>query len=194
MTSTARRARPDLPGTWQTGAGSILIPGPHALTMTKRNLLALLVPPALGIALPFQSPQLSSKTVLTLSAAKFMARAAGDYARSKNLTIALAILDDGGHLLYFERMDGVQIAGIDVAMRKAESALKYRRPGKALAERALKEPHVIVLPGAFPFEGGLPVVYNGAVIGSIGVTGATAQEDAEIAQAAIDSLIMALPK
>lgn len=162
--------------------------------MTKPNLLALFIPLALGSTLPAQTPTLSSKTVLTLSAAKFMANAAGNYLKSKNLTIALAILDDGGHLVHFERMDGVQIAGIDVAMRKVESALKYRRPSRAMAERAVKEPHVTALPGAFPFEGGLPVVYNGTVIGSIGVTGATAQEDAEVAQAAIDSLMKALTK
>lgn len=162
--------------------------------MTKPNLIALFFLPALGLTLPAQPPALSSKTVLTLSAAKFMANAAGDYAKSKNLTIAVAILDDGGHLIYFERMDGVQIAGIDIAMRKAESALKYRRPSKAMADRALKEPHVTALPGAFPFEGGLPVIYNGTVIGSIGVTGATAQEDAEVAQAALDSLLKALKR
>jgi uncharacterized protein GlcG (DUF336 family) len=162
--------------------------------MTKRNLFAMAITLSLSLAAPAQPPRLSTKTVLTLDAAKFMAKAAEDFAKSKNLNIALAILDDGGHLLYFERMDGVQLAGIDVAMRKAESALKYRRPGKMMAERVVKEPHVIVLPGAFPFEGGLPVEYGGAVIGSIGVTGATAQEDAQVAQAALDSLLKALRK
>jgi glc operon protein GlcG len=63
-----------------------------------------------------------------------------------------------------------------------------------MAERAVKEPHVIALPGAFPFEGGLPVVVDGSVIGSIGVTGATGPEDAQVAQAAIDSLLNALGK
>jgi uncharacterized protein GlcG (DUF336 family) len=149
---------------------------------------------ALSVAAAAQPPKLSTKPVLTLDAAKFMAKAAADSAKSRNLTIALAILDDGGHLLYFERMDGVQLAGIDVAMRKAESALKYRRPGKAMAERVIKEPHVIALPGAFPFEGGLPILHDGIVIGSIGVTGATAPEDAEVAQAAIDALQKALRK
>jgi uncharacterized protein GlcG (DUF336 family) len=162
--------------------------------MTKREFSASAILLALSLAAPAQTPRLATKTALTLDAAKYMAKAAEDFAKAKNLTIALAILDDGGHLLYFERMDGVQIAGIDVAMRKAESALKYRRPGKAMAERVVKEPHIIVLPGAFPFEGGLPVVYEGAVIGSIGVTGATAQEDAQVAQAAIDSLGKALGK
>lgn len=162
--------------------------------MTDRILLTLAIPLALNLAAFAQAPKLSTKTVLTLEAAKFMASAAQNFARSRNLTIAVAILDDGGHLIYFERMDGVQIAGIEIAMRKAESALKYKRPGKALAERVVKEPHVIALPGAFPFEGGLPVIHSGAVIGSIGVTGATAQEDAEAAQAAIDSLLKALQK
>jgi uncharacterized protein GlcG (DUF336 family) len=162
--------------------------------MRKGVMLPLAISLALTLAAPAQSPKLATKTALTLDAAKFMAKAAGDFAKSKNWNIAVAILDDGGHLLYFERNEQVQIAGIEVVMRKAESALKYRRPGKAVAERAVKEPHTITLPGSFPFEGGLPVVVDGAVIGSIGVTGATAPEDAQVAQAAIDALLKALGK
>lgn len=162
--------------------------------MTLRRLPTLAILLSFTIAAAAQPPMISTKPVLTLDAAKYLAKAAGDFAKSKKLTIAIAILDDGGHLLYFERMDGVQIAGIDIAMRKAESAIKYRRPGKAMADRAVKEPHVIALPGAFPFEGGLPITFKGAVIGSIGVTGATAAEDAEVAQAALEALLNALPK
>lgn len=151
---------------------------------------------SLGLVLPgaAQTPKLASKPVLTLDAAKFLARTAEDYGKANNWRLAIAILDDGGNLLYFQRGDGVQIAGIDLALRKAESALKYQRSGKVFAERVLKEPHAVALPGAFPFEGGLPVVHEGVVIGSIGVTGATAQQDAEAAQAALDALAKALKK
>lgn len=162
--------------------------------MSKHLLVLLGIFLALTLPAPAQSPRLATKTVLTLDAARFMAKAAVDFAASKNWNIALAILDDGGHLLYFERHHQVQLAGIDVVLRKAESALKYRRPGKVMAERAVKEPHSITLPGSFPFEGGLPVVIDGAVVGSIGVTGATAPEDAQVAQAAIDALLKALGK
>jgi len=141
-----------------------------------------------------QQPKLATKAVLTLDAARFLARTAEEFGKANQWKLAIAILDDGGNLLYFQRGDGVQIAGIDIAMRKAESALKYQRPGKAMAERAVKEPWVIALPGAFPFEGGLPITHEGVVIGSIGVTGATAQQDAQAAQAALDALAKALKK
>ena len=159
----------------------------------KQQLLRLAAAILLGLPpAAAQAPRLATRTVLTLDAAKFLAKTAEDFGRANNWKLAIAILDDGGNLLYFQRGDGVQIAGIEIAMRKAESALKYQRPGKALAERAVKEPHVIALPGAFPFEGGLPIVHQGAVIGSIGVTGATAQQDAQAAQAALDALDKAL--
>jgi uncharacterized protein GlcG (DUF336 family) len=79
-------------------------------------------------------------------------------------------------------------------MRKAESAAKFGRPGKAFTDRIPGEPHVMVLPGAFPFEGGLPIIHEGQVLGGIGVSGATAQQDAQIAQAALDAMARLLKK
>lgn len=132
--------------------------------------------------------QLAAKKVLTLEGAKTIAAAAEAFARKNNWTVAIAILDDGGHLVYFQRMDGVNIGAIEVSLRKAESAVKFKRPGKAFADRIPGQPQVMVIPGAFPFEGGLPIVIGGELIGGIGVSGAAASEDAQIAQAGIDAL------
>ncbi len=132
--------------------------------------------------------QLRTKKALTLEAARKIAAAAEQFAVKNKLSLAITILDDGGHLLYFQKMDGVQIASIEISARKAESALNFRRPSKAMADRALKEPHVIALPGAFPFEGGLPLAAGDDIIGAIGISGATSAEDAQAAQAGVDVL------
>jgi uncharacterized protein GlcG (DUF336 family) len=137
---------------------------------------------------PAAQPQLITKKALSLDAARTVAAAAEALARKNNWSVTLAILDDGGHLLYFQRMDGVNIGAIEVCLRKAESAVKFKRPGKAFADRIPGQPQVMVIPGAFPFEGGLPIVAGGEVIGGIGVSGATAEQDAMIAQAGLDAL------
>jgi uncharacterized protein GlcG (DUF336 family) len=117
-----------------------------------------------------------------------MAASAEEFAMKNGWKVAIAVLDDGGHLLYFQRMNGVSISAIEISMRKAESAAKFGRPGKAFTDRIAGEPHVMVLPGAFPFEGGLPIIHEGQVLGGIGVSGVTAQQDAQIAQAALDAM------
>jgi glc operon protein GlcG len=140
------------------------------------------------LAAPAAQPQLITKKALSLDAARTMAAAAEAFARKNNWSVTLAILDDGGHLLYFQRMDGVNIGAIEVGLRKAESAVKFKRAGKAFADRIPGQPQVMVIPGAFPFEGGLPIYAGAEVIGGIGVSGATAAQDAMIAQAGLDAL------
>ena len=144
------------------------------------------------LAAPAAPQKLAAKKVLTLEAAKTIAAAAEEFAVRNKWNVAMAILDDGGHLVYFQRMDGVQIAAIDVCLKKAESAVRYKRPGKAFADRMASQPQVMVLPGAFPFEGGLPIVIEGEVIGGIGVSGAASEQDVQIGQAGIDALVKAL--
>ncbi|MDP2996157.1 MAG: heme-binding protein [Bryobacterales bacterium] len=156
--------------------------------MNCRWLGKLCLALACALAAPEAQPQLITKKALSLDAARTMAAAAEAYARKNNWSVTLAILDDGGHLLYFQRMDGVNIGAIEVCLRKAESAVKFKRAGKAFADRIAGEPQVMVIPGAFPFEGGLPIVAGGEVIGGIGVSGATAAQDAMIAQAGVDAL------
>ena len=156
--------------------------------MNCRWLGKLCLALACTLATPAAQPQLITKKALSLDAARTIAAAAEAFAHKNNWSVTLAILDDGGHLLYFQRMDGVNIGAIEVCLRKAESAVKFKRPGKAFADRIAGEPQVMVIPGAFPFEGGLPIVVGGEVIGGIGVSGATAAQDASIAQAGLDAL------
>lgn len=129
---------------------------------------------------------LLTKKVLTLDAAKQIAAAAHEEARKNHWTMAICIVDDGAHLLYLERMDGTQIASVIVAQDKAATAVRFKRPTKALEEAVAGGRFVVMkLAGATPIEGGLPIVVDGEVIGGIGVSGATSPQDGQVAAAGL---------
>jgi uncharacterized protein GlcG (DUF336 family) len=138
-----------------------------------------------------KSPKLAllTKHTLTLEAAKQIATAAEKFARKKGWNVVIAIVDDGGHLIYLARMDGAQIGSIEVAQAKACTALAFKRPTKIWSE-ALKggRMQILGLPGATPIEGGLPLVVKGEFLGAIGVSGVTSEQDGEIAQAGLAAL------
>jgi uncharacterized protein GlcG (DUF336 family) len=144
---------------------------------------------ALTVATGTGSAQLAQKKALTLQAAKQLAAAAEKQAADAKLSMVIVILDDGGNLLYLERMDGTQIGSIKVAMQKANSAVAYKRPTKVFADAMAGGGNAILsLPGAMPIEGGIPLVVDGAVIGSIGASGGSSKEDGIVAKAGADAL------
>ena len=150
-------------------------------------LLALL---SAASALHADAQLLAERQALTLEAAKVIASAAEEEARSNEWTVVIAIVDAGGHLLYLQRMDGVQLASLEVAQQKARAAALYRRPTKAFSDLLAGGSEVPkILPGVIPLEGGLPIVVDEVVIGAIGVSGVRASEDAQIGQAGIDALM-----
>jgi glc operon protein GlcG len=130
--------------------------------------------------------QLATKQVLTLEAAKQIAAAAQQEARKNNWTMVIAIVDDGGHLIYLERMDGTQLASVIVAQEKAVCAILFKRPTKAL-EEAVAGGRIVVmkLAGSIPVEGGLPIVVDGQFVGGIGVSGGTSPQDGQVAAAGL---------
>ena len=99
-------------------------------------------------------------------------------------------MDDGGHLLYLQRLDNTQFGSIQVAIEKARAAIAFRRPTKVLEDN-INQGHLryLNLPGALPIEGGLPIVINGQFVGAIGVSGVRSNQDAQIAQAGITAFI-----
>jgi glc operon protein GlcG len=130
--------------------------------------------------------QLGTKRVMTLEAAKLIAAAAEEEARKNKWTMVIAIVDDGGHLIYLERMDGTQIASVMVAQEKAASAIRFKRPTKAL-EEAVAGGRIVVmkLAGAIPVEGGVPIVVDGEYVGAIGVSGGASPQDGQVAAAGL---------
>ena len=132
--------------------------------------------------------ELATQKVLTLEVAKEVAEAAERFAHQKNWKVNIAIYDASANLMYFQRMVGVQIGSIAVAMRKAESAALFKRPTKVFSDVVPNRPGLAMLPGAMAVEGGLPIVWQDELLGSIGVSGVTSEQDGMIAQAGIDAL------
>jgi glc operon protein GlcG len=155
---------------------------PHTRT-TLSILIALTFGAGAGTA------QLADKKALTLEAAKQIAAAAEKEAAGSKLTMVIAILDDGGNLIYLERMNETQIGSIEVAQQKAHSAVSFKRPTKVFEDAVVGGRNAILkLPGAIPVEGGLPLTVDGKIIGAIGCSGGTSQQDGVVAKAGVDAL------
>lgn len=119
---------------------------------------------------------------LTLAGCRAAMDAAIAEATERRLRVTIAILDAGGHLLHLSRMDGVHVGSSEVAVAKARSAVLHNKPTRIFSELyAGGLTGLPALPGVLPFEGGLPIVVDGDVIGSIGVSGATPDVDGAIA-------------
>ena len=128
------------------------------------------------------------KHVLDLESAKRVAAAAEQEAGKNGWNVAIAIVDDGGHLVYLQR-DNVQLGSIDVAINKARAALIFRRPTRFWQDMISGErPEYLAMPGILPVEGGLPLFYGNEVVGGIGVSGVKSNEDGIIARAGVDAL------
>ena len=128
---------------------------------------------------------------ITLEQAKKAMAAAQGEARKNNWNFSIAIVDNGGHMVLFERSDGAFFASADVARDKAWSAAAYRRAGKAFQDRIAKggeEIRILRLRGASPIDGGEPIVANGKVVGAIGVSGGAGEQDGQVAKAGVAAL------
>jgi len=127
-----------------------------------------------------------TKPVLTLEDAKLIAAAAEVEARANNWSVAIAVVDDGGHLLYLQRSHDTQFGSVETAMMKANAAAAFQRATKTSEDAVLSGRLIhLALPGVIPAEGGIPVLRNGAVIGGIGVSGVRSFQDGQIAQAGL---------
>jgi len=136
------------------------------------------------------APLVEDKKVLTLAGAKAAAAAAAAEARRHNAGGAIAIVDDGGNLLYLERLDGTFAAASNIAIGKARSAANFRRDTRVF-EDAIRNGRtsLIANPELLPLQGGVAILVDGKVVGGIGVAGATsAQEDEDIATLAAASI------
>jgi uncharacterized protein GlcG (DUF336 family) len=133
------------------------------------------------------------KKVLTLEAAKKIAAAAEGEAKKRGSTVVIVVVDDGGHLLLLERLDDTQVASVEVGIGKARTAAIFRRPSKVFEDQ-VRDGRVaaLALPGATPLQGGIPILFEGKVIGAIGVSGNTPQEDEDIAKVGAASAAAAI--
>ena len=126
---------------------------------------------------------------VNLDTAKKIAAAAGVEAKKNNWPVAIAIVDNHGVLVYYEMLDDTQTASAHVAVEKARTSAMFRRPTKVFEDGvAGGRVAILGLTGAMPIEGGIPIIAAGKVIGAIGVSGVTSQQDAQVARAGLDAL------
>ncbi len=131
-----------------------------------------------------------SKQILTLDEVRKIAAAAEAEARANNWAVTISVVDDGGHLMWLQRMDGVALISVEMAQAKARSAALGRRETKIYED--------MINNGRFSFlsapvlegmvEGGVPIIVNGQCLGAVGVSGVRSAEDVQIARAGVAAL------
>jgi glc operon protein GlcG len=126
---------------------------------------------------------------LSLEGARQMLSAAEAEARRNNWNVSISIVDAAGTQLLFQRMDGAGTMSTEIALSKARTAARMGRPTAMLQESvAAGNLAFLAIDGVMPIEGGIPVVVDGRVVAAIGVSGVTAQQDGQIAQAAVNAV------
>jgi len=128
---------------------------------------------------------------ITLEAARKTAALSVAEAAKNNWKMAIAIVDTAGDLVYFEKMDGTQVASVNIAQDKARSSVRFKRPTKAMQDVLAGGGagiRFLALQGAIPVEGGLPLIMDGKIVGAIGASGGTSDQDGLAAKAGADSI------
>jgi uncharacterized protein GlcG (DUF336 family) len=128
---------------------------------------------------------------INLENAKKVAAAAMAEVRKNNWTMAVAVVDTAGDLVYFEKMDDTQVASTVVCQDKARSAARFMRATKAFQDMLAaggEGVRVLRIKGAVPVEGGLPIAMGGKVVGAIGMSGGTSAQDGQCAKAGVDAV------
>jgi uncharacterized protein GlcG (DUF336 family) len=126
---------------------------------------------------------------ITLEGARKMMAAAEAEARKNNWNVVIAIVDAGANLILLQKLDGTQSASINIAIGKARTAVNFKRPSKAMEEMVTNgRLAFLTIEGLLPLQGGLPILWEGKVIGAVGVSGVKSAEDEQVARAAIDAL------
>jgi glc operon protein GlcG len=110
-------------------------------------------------------------------------------AKRNQWKVAIAIVDDGGHLLHFARMDGATPANAAIAVDKGRTAAMSRLTSGNWQERIKTRPEMLKMPGILPVQGGVPIMVDGTCVGGIGVSGVQSHEDEQICRAGIDALL-----
>jgi len=132
---------------------------------------------------------MNSKPVLTLEDAKRVAAAAAAEAQRNGWRVVIAVVDDGGHLLYLQRSHDVQFGSVETARRKAHAAVAFQRPTKVSEDAVLGGRLIhLALPGVIPAEGGIPLEIDGVIVGGLGISGVRSFQDGQIAAAGIAAL------
>lgn len=150
------------------------------------KLLLIICSGAVASAAPAQQSVTVYGAPVSLAQARQIVAAAERAARKRNFTMAFAVVEPGGQLVAFEKMDGTQYGSERIAQEKARTAAHFKRPTKAFSDAvAAGRTVVLSLPGVVAVEGGVPILRDGRIVGALGVSGGTSEQDGEIAAAAL---------
>jgi len=155
-------------------------------SLVKTIVALMFVPCALAGAVA----QMPNPYGISLENAKKAAMPALAEATKNNWSMAVAVVDPAGNLVYYEKMDNTQLGSANVAIDKARSAALFKRPTKAFQDALAaggEGLRILRLQGATPVEGGIPLVSEGKIVGAVGVSGATSAQDGQCAKAAADA-------
>jgi len=131
-------------------------------------------------------PQVPYGLSVSTESAKNAAAASIAEARKNNWKMAIAIVDTGGYLVYFEKMQDTQTGSVDLAIEKARTAALFRRPTKVFQDGVAaggEGLRLLRLTGAIPIDGGVPIIVDGKIIGAVGVSGGSGDQDGQVAKA-----------
>ena len=157
---------------------------PMSITRTLAALALAAV--SFGQAPLVPPPNVPYGISISPDAAKKVAASAIAEARKNNWAMAVAVVDTGGYLVYFERMPDTQLGSVEIAIEKAKSAALFRRPTKSFQDTLAAGGdglRMLRLTGAMPVEGGIPLIVDGKLIGAVGASGGSSDQDGKTAQA-----------
>ena len=151
-----------------------------------RTILAAAALAVLTVGASAQDKRPDYGTEINAASAKKIAAGVVAECQKNGWNVAVAVVDNHGFLVYFERMDNTQTASVDIAVGKAKAAATYRRPTRVFMETINKGgPATATLPGIFASPGGLPIMVDGKVTGGVGVSGVTGDQDEQCAKAGL---------
>ncbi len=151
-----------------------------------RTILACATLLALTIGASAQDKRPEYGTAITVTGAKKIAAGVVAECQKNGWNVAVAVVDNHGFLVYFERMDNTQMASVEIAVGKARAAATYRRPTRVFSDVINKGgPATATLPGVFASPGGLPIMVDGKVTGGVGASGVTGDQDEQCSKAGL---------
>src|SRR4051812_7498618 len=152
---------------------------------------AALATPAIAQAPPAPAAPMAYGEPINIETAKKAAAAAAEEAKKNNWGMCIAVVGPSGDLVYFERLDLCQFASITISQHKARAAATFKRPTKVFEDRVASGGAgiaALTLDGVIASEGGFPIVVGGKIIGAMGCSGGTGQQDGMACQAGVNAL------
>lgn len=156
-----------------------------------KNVAPILAVPLTDMATPGFAQNLPYGAPISIELARQAAQAAATEMRKRDLDRTIAIVDSGSNLVYLERANQAGIGTIEAAIGKAKAANGIKSPTKAIQDLIITQNQISLLgvPGAFPVEGGIPLIVDGKVVGAIGASGGMLPDDGAVANAGAKGLL-----